>query len=117
MNQGLNKVILIGQVDGAPEWRYTANGRLVIAFTLLMQQSWMTAGGEQYKEQERIGVVAWGELAEVCRAQLSDGQTLYLEGRLQTRHWQDGEGVTCYRTEVMAQDMLMMPPFPAYPTA
>ncbi len=110
MNQGLNKVILIGQVDGAPEWRYTPNGRLVTAFTLAMHQSWGAAGGERYEEQEWIGVVAWGGLAEACRAQLSDGQTLYLEGRLQTRHWQAPNGALHYRTEVIAQDMIVMTP-------
>lgn len=104
----MNKVLLIGWVVGNPELRYTANGRLVASFTLSTTRQWATAEGERVDATEWFNVVAWGNLAEQSRDYLADGQQLYVEGRLQTRGWEDKEGIVHYRTEVVAHDLVAL---------
>jgi single-strand DNA-binding protein len=108
MNKGLNKVLLIGQVDGLVEIRRMPNGRPVAAFTLAVPRNWTSAEGEHFEETEWFNVVAWGSLAEVCEKRLTSETFLYLEGRLQTRSWDDNAGRKHFRTEVVAQEIITL---------
>jgi single-strand DNA-binding protein len=106
MVKGLNKVLLIGRLDGPVEMRYTPNGRPVAIFTLAVPRAWTSSEGEQFEETEWFNIVAWGNLAEMCNAHLKDEIDLYVEGRLQTRRWEDDGGRKHFRTEVVAQEVI-----------
>ena len=106
MNRGLNKVMLIGRVEADPEVRQTPGGSAVASFGLATPRTWVTPQGEQQVETEWFSVVAWGSLAEFCRSSLAQGQQLYVEGRLQTRRWEDDQGRFHVRTEVVAHDLI-----------
>lgn len=108
MQHGLNKVQIIGWVDGTPEARFTSSGRPVVSFTVMTPTSWVSADGTPHDEQEWVNIVAWGGTAEYCRRQLADGRQVYLEGRLQTRSWEDSDGSLHYRTEVVAQSVMLL---------
>jgi single-strand DNA-binding protein len=108
MNKGLNKVLLIGWVDADPEIRQTPNGRQIASFTLATPRSWVSSQGERHEETEWFSVVAWGRLAEICGNLLAKDQQVYVEGRLQTRRWEDSQGRTHFRTEVVAQDIIAL---------
>lgn len=105
---GLNKVILIGNLGRDPELRYTANGQAVANFTLATTESWTNKSGEREQRTEWHRVVAWGRLAEICGEHLTKGKQVYVEGRLQTREWEDREGNKRRTTEVTAQQILML---------
>lgn len=106
--KGLNKVMLIGWVAGEPEVRHTPGGQPVASMSIATPRSWVTADGETHEEVEWFSVVAWGSLAEICSKRLHDGQRVYVEGRLQTRGWEDDNGRKHFRTEVVAQDMIAL---------
>jgi single-strand DNA-binding protein len=106
--KGLNKVMLIGEVEGEPELRHTPNGRPVATFTIVVPRSWVSGEGEEREENEWFNIVAWNNLAELVDDQLSQGQQVYVEGRLQTRRWQDSSGRRHFRTEVVAQELLTL---------
>ena len=106
--KGLNKVMLIGSVDGDPELRHTPNGRAVATFTLVVPRSWVSGEGDKHDENEWFNIVAWNSLADFAGEYLSDNQQVYIEGRLQTRRWQDSSGRQHFRTEVVAQDILAL---------
>lgn len=108
MSRGLNKVMLIGRLGRDPEMRYTPSGRPVTTFSLATSRTWSTSEGEKRTETEWFNVVAWGSLAEICKQFLNKGQQVYVEGRLQTRHWEDGEGVKHSVTEIVANEMIML---------
>ncbi len=108
MARGLNKVILIGNLGRDPEMRYTPSGKPVTAFSLAVNRSWTTADGERRDETEWFNVVAWSELAEVCNKFLRKGERVYIEGRLQTRSWESPDGQKHSRTEVVANELLML---------
>ncbi|UCC53067.1 MAG: single-stranded DNA-binding protein [Anaerolineaceae bacterium] len=108
MNFGLNKVMLIGWLDAEPEIRQTPNGRQIASFTLAVPRSWVSLQGEHREETEWFNVVAWGGLAEICDSYLAQDRQVYVEGRLQTRRWQDGQGRTHFRTEVVARDIIAL---------
>jgi single-strand DNA-binding protein len=108
MTRGLNKVLLIGHLGCDPEMRYTPSGRPVTSFSLATSRSWTSADGERREETEWFNIVAWGNLAEICKQYLSDGQQVYIEGRLQTRGWEDDAGKKHFRTEVVANEMIML---------
>jgi single-strand DNA-binding protein len=105
---GLNKVILIGNLGRDPELRYTANGQPVATFTLATTESWTNKSGERDQRTEWHRVVAWGKLAELAGEYLSKGRQVYVEGRLQTREWEDKEGQKRRTTEVNAQQLLFL---------
>lgn len=107
MHRGLNKVMVIGWIDGSVELRYTTSGRPVASFTVAVPHGRTVADGG-YDEAEWFNVVAWGNLAEICKQRLSSGQQLYLEGRLHTRGWEDDGGTLHYRTEVVAQEVIAL---------
>lgn len=108
MTRGLNKVMIIGQLGRDPEMRYTPSGRPVTSFSLASHRTWMTSEGERREETEWFNVVTWGGLAEICKQHLHKGQTIYVEGRLQTRGWEDQEGKKRFRTEIVASEMIML---------
>lgn len=108
MARGLNKVIIIGVVGRDPEIRYTPNGRPVTSFSVATSRSWVSAEGERREETEWFNVVAWGTLAEICKQHLTRNQQVYVEGRLQTRGWEDEHGKKHFRTEVVASEMILL---------
>lgn len=108
MSRGLNKVMLIGNLGRDPEMRYTPSGRPVTTFSLATSRSWKTSDGERRNETEWFNVVAWGSLAEICNQFLIKGSQVYIEGRLQTRSWEDDNGVKHNTTEVVAKEMVML---------
>ncbi|MEM7334294.1 MAG: single-stranded DNA-binding protein [Chloroflexota bacterium] len=108
MNKGLNKVMIIGWVDGNPEVRHTPNGRPVASFSVGTSRSWISTEGAKHEETEWFNVVAWGNLAELSKKRLSRGHKVYIEGRLQTRSWEDSSGRRHFRTEVVAQDLIAL---------
>lgn len=105
MASGVNKVILIGRLGADPEIRYTNNGGAVANFNLATNESWMDKSGQKQERTEWHRVVVWGKLGELCGQYLSKGRQAFVEGRLQTREWQDKEGGKRYTTEVVAQNI------------
>jgi single-strand DNA-binding protein len=108
MSRGLNKVMIIGRLGRDPEMRYTPSGRPVTTFTIATSRTWNTSDGERHTETEWFNVVAWGNLAEICKQYLVKGQQIYVEGRLQSRQWEDTEGARHYATEIVANEMIML---------
>lgn len=106
--RSLNKVMVIGWLEEEPEVRQTPNGRAVASFSVATSRSWTSNEGEKHEEKEWFNVVAWGSLAEMCRSRLAQGQQVYIEGRLQTRSWEDNLGRKHFRTEVVAQDLIVL---------
>jgi single-strand DNA-binding protein len=108
MARGLNKVIIIGIVGRDPEMRFTPSGRPVTSFSVATSRTWVSAEGERREETEWFNVVAWGNLAEICKAHLTKGHKVYVEGRLQTRGWEDESGKKHFRTELVANEMILL---------
>ena len=108
MSRGLNKVMIIGHLGRDPEMRYTPSGRPVTTFSVATTRSWNTAEGERREETEWFNVVAWGSLAEICNQHLRKGQQVYIEGRLQTKDWEDRDGNKRKTTEIVATSMQML---------
>src|SRR3954454_842936 len=108
MGRGLNKVMIIGYLGRDPEMRYTPSGRSVTSFSVVTSRSWTSAEGERREEHEWFNVVAWGNLAEICKSHLKKDAQVYIEGRLQTRGWEDEEGKRHYRTELVANEMIVL---------
>jgi single-strand DNA-binding protein len=104
----LNKVLIIGRVGRDPEMRYTPSGRPVTTFSVGTTRSWNTSDGEKRSETEWFNVVAWSNLAEICKQHLSKDRLVYVEGRLQTRHWEDQEGNKHSSTEIVANEMILL---------
>lgn len=100
--------MLIGNLVRDPEMRYTPSGRPVTTFPLITKRSWNTANGERRSESERFNIIAWGNLAEICSQHLSIGQQIYIEGRLQTRRWENKDGVKHLGVEIVANEMLIL---------
>lgn len=99
----VNKVILVGRLGQNPEIRYTPSGAGVTNFSVATNESWSDKSGQKQERTEWHRVVVWGKLAELCSQYLQKGRQVYVEGRLQTRQWQDKDGQTKYTTEVQAQ--------------
>lgn len=108
MSRGLNKVMIIGHLGRDPEMRYTPSGKPVTTFTMAVSRSWNSGDGERHTETEWFNIVAWGNLAEICKQYLTKGQQVYVEGRLQTRRWDDKEGVKHSSVEIVANEMMML---------
>ena len=101
---GVNKVILIGNLGIDPELRHTQNGQPVANFRIATSENWTDkTSGEKVERTEWHRIVVWGRTAEHCSQYLSKGRTVYIEGRLQTREWEDKEGQKRFTTEVVAQ--------------
>lgn len=110
MTRGLNKVMIIGNIGRDPELRYTPSGKPVTSFSLASSRSWIAPDGERREETEWFNVVAWGNLAEICNQKLAKSQQVYVEGRLQTRSWDDDRGQRHFRTEIVANEMIILGP-------
>ena len=108
MSRGLNKVMIIGRLGRDPEMRYTPSGRPVTNFSVATSRTWNTSDGERRQETEWFNVVAWGSLAEICNQYLVKGQQVYIEGRLQSRNWEDNEGKRHTSIEIIANEMIML---------
>ncbi len=108
MGRGLNKVMIIGYLGRDPEMRFTPSGRPVTSFSVATSRTWTSAEGERREETEWFNVVAWGTLAEICKTHLSKNQQVYVEGRLQTRGWEDETGKKHFRTELVANEMILL---------
>ncbi len=108
MSRSLNKVMIIGYLGRDPEMRYTSSGKPVTTFSVATNRSWSSASGERHEETEWFTVVAWGNLAEICKQHLSKGSQVYIEGRLQTRRWEDTEGKKHAAVEVVAGEMIQL---------
>jgi single-strand DNA-binding protein len=106
--RGLNKVMIIGNLGRDPEMRYTPSGRPVTSFSVTTTRSWTSGDGDRREETEWFNVVAWGNLAEICKQYLHKGQPMYVEGRLQTRGWEDPEGKKHFRTELVANEVIIL---------
>ena len=99
---GVNKVILVGNLGKDPEVRYTPGGAAVANFTIATNENWTDKQGQKQERTEWHRIVVWGKAAELCGEYLSKGRQVYIEGRLQTREWNNKEGVKQYTTEVVA---------------
>jgi single-strand DNA-binding protein len=99
----VNKVILLGRLGQNPEVRHTPSGASVANFSLATNETWMDKNGQKQERTEWHRIVVWGKLADLCGQYLAKGRQAYVEGRLQTRQWQDKDGQTKYTTEVQAQ--------------
>ncbi len=109
MARGINKVILVGNLGNDPDVRYTANGAAVSNISIATSESWKDKEtGEQQERTEWHRVVFFGRLAEIVAEYLKKGSQVYVEGRLQTRKWQDKDGHDRYTTEVVANEMQML---------
>src|SRR3989338_1172089 len=99
----LNKVLLIGNLGADPEVRVTGTGQSVATIRLATTDRWVDKSGQKTERTEWHRVIAWGKQAELCKEYLSKGRQIYVEGRIQTREWNDKEGNKRYTTEVVAQ--------------
>jgi single-strand DNA-binding protein len=108
MSNSLNKVLLIGNVGRDPEMRYLQNGTPTTTFSVAAGRSWTTPEGERKEETEWFNIVAWRKLAETCNQLVTKGRKVYIEGRLQTRSWDGQDGQKHYRTEVVAEEMILL---------
>lgn len=104
----VNKVILIGNLGRDPEVRYTADGVAVANFSIATSEQWKDKNGEKQERTEWHRIVAWRRLGEICGEYLRKGSQVFIEGKLQTRSWEDRDGVKRYITEVVAQAMQML---------
>lgn len=104
----VNKVILIGNLGADPELRYTPAGRAVTNFRIATSRNWTSKDGEKHEETEWHRIVTWDKLAETCSKYLKKGLPVYIEGRIQTRTWEDQSGAKRYSTEIIANEMRML---------
>jgi single-strand DNA-binding protein len=104
----LNRVMLIGRLGRDPEMRYTSSGTPVTSFSLATDEFWKDQNGERQRRTEWHNIVVWSKLAETCNQYLSKGKLVYIEGRLQTREWDDRDGNKRKTTEIVASEMKML---------
>ena len=109
MARGINKAIIVGNLGRDPEVRYTANGNAIANITVATTESWKDKqSGERQEKTEWHRVVFFGRLAEIAGEYLKKGSQVYIEGRLQTRKWEDKSGQERYTTEIVASEMQML---------
>ncbi len=104
----VNKVILVGNLGADPELKYTPSNRPVCNLSVATNEVWKDKGGQKQERTEWHRVNVWGEPAEHCSKYLSKGRMVYVEGRIQTRKWQDKEGKDRYSTEVVADRVVFL---------
>ena len=109
MSRDLNNVMLTGRLGHDPEVNYTQQGSARVTFTLATNRSWKDGEGQIHDETQWTPIVAWNKLGEICAEYLRTGSRVYLEGRLQTRSWEDQDrGEKRYKTEVVLSEMIML---------
>lgn len=104
----INKAILIGNLGGDPEIRYTQSGTQVASFTVATTERFKGKDGQMQENTEWHRIVSWNRLAEICGKYLHKGSHVYIEGKIQTRKWQDQSGNDRYTTEIVAREMKML---------
>ncbi|TDJ17595.1 MAG: single-stranded DNA-binding protein [Deltaproteobacteria bacterium] len=104
----VNKVILIGNLGRDPELRFTRDGQGVANFTLATNERWRDKDGQNQERTEWHRIVVWGKQAENCAQYLQKGRSCYIEGRIQTREWEDKEGNKRQTTEIVAQNVTFL---------
>jgi single-strand DNA-binding protein len=104
----VNKAVLIGRLGKDPEVRYTPDGMMVTNFNLATDEQWKDKNGQKVQKTEWHRIVTFGKLAEICGNYLSKGKLVFVEGRIQTRSWEDKEGNKRYTTEIVAANMQML---------
>ncbi len=104
----LNKAQIIGNLTRDPELRQTKNNQSVCTVGVATNRSWTDSNGERHEEAEFHSVVCWGRLAEIVAEFLKKGSKVFFEGRLRTRNWEDEGGAKHYRTEIIAEDMIIL---------
>ncbi len=108
MAMSLNRVQLIGNLTRDPEVRQIPGGQNVATLAIATNFSWVDASGQKQDKAEYHNVVAWRKLADICGQYLRKGSKVFVEGRLQTREWEGEDGVKRYRTEIVADNMIML---------
>jgi single-strand DNA-binding protein len=108
----LNRVMVIGNLGRDPEMRYTTGGQAVTSFSLAVSRPCTSADGSRHDTTEWFNVVSWGSLAEICNQYLTRGRRVYIEGELRTRGWQQPNGKKHFRTELVANEMILLGPRP-----
>ena len=104
----VNRVFLVGRLGRDPEQRFTSSGTPVTNFSLATDERWKDQSGERQTRTEWHQIVVWGRLAEICSQYLNKGKLVFIEGRLQTREWDDRDGNKRRTTEIVASDMQML---------
>ena len=104
----VNRAILVGRLGRDPEVRYTGSGTAVANFSIATDERWTDQGGQRKTRTEWHRIVAWGKLAEICGQYLKKGKLVYIEGRIQTREWDDRDGNKRSTTEIVAGNMVML---------
>ncbi len=104
----LNKVMIIGRVTQDPELKTIPSGQAVVSFSVATNRSWTDQQGQKQDKAEFHNIVAWRKLAEIIGQYVKKGSKIYIEGRLETRSWEDQQGVKKYRTEIIADNMIML---------
>jgi len=105
---GVNKAILLGRLGADPEIRYTSNGTAVANFRIATSERWNNPNGEKEERTEWHRIVAFGKLGEICGEYLAKGKQVYIEGRIQTRTWEDRDKNQRTTTEIVATNMQML---------
>lgn len=101
----VNKAILIGNLGADPELRYTSNGTAVASFNMATTERYKDKNGDQQERTEWHSIVCWGRMGELANEYLRKGRSVYIEGRIQTRNYEDKDGIKRYKTEIVAQQM------------
>jgi single-strand DNA-binding protein len=104
----VNKVILVGRLGRDPESRFTGSGQAVCNFSLATDRSYKDRNGQTQKQTEWHKIVAWGKLAEICQKYLKKGSQIFVEGRIQSRQWEDQQGQKRTAFEIVANEMRML---------
>ena len=104
----VNKATLIGRLGTDPEVRYTQDGTPVATFNLATDEQWKGKDGNKVQKTEWHRIVAWRKLGQVCGEYLTKGKLVYIEGKIQTRQWEDKDGIKRYTTEIVANGMKML---------
>ena len=113
----VNKAILIGNLGKDPELRYTPGGQPTASFSLATTDQWTDKNGQKQKKTEWHNIIAWGKLAELVNQYLKKGRSVYVEGRINTRSWDDRDGNKKYRTEITANVIQFLGGGPGAPSA
>lgn len=113
MAMSLNRAQIIGNLTRDPELRNTSTGQSVTNFSVATSSQWTDQSGQKQERTEYHSIVAWGKLAEICSQYLAKGRKVFVEGRLQTRDWETPDGQKRQRTEIIADNMIMLDKAPA----
>ena len=108
MAEGLNRVMLLGNLGQDPELRYTQGGQAVLNLRMATNESYLNRDGERQDRTEWHSVIVWGKRGEALNKILAKGRSIFVEGRLQTRSWEDKQGTKRYTTEVVANNVILV---------